>query len=65
MNLYAFNPSKDITAYELALIVKSFLLAMHGEGPQNNLEMEGHIVDFLTKLDPNLSRHFIQVEGYD
>lgn len=65
MSLYKFNPEKDITTYELALVVKSFFLAMHGEGPSNNLELEGYVVDFLVQLDPEMARHFQSVADYD
>lgn len=65
MSLFKFDPKPDITTYELALIVKSFLLIMHGEGPGNNLEIESQVIDFLKKLDDNLNRHFDSVEGYD
>lgn len=65
MSLFKFDPKPDITPYELALIVKTFLLIMHGEGPNNNLELEGNIVNLLRKMDANLNRHFESVEKYD
>lgn len=65
MSLFKFEPTSDITTQQLALIVRSFLLVMHGEDPGNNLEMEGSVVEFLITLDPSISNHFDSVQDYD
>lgn len=65
MSLYKFDPKSDITTHELALVVKAFLLVMHGETPDKNLELTGEHVDQLKKQNLNLGRHFKQVDDYD
>lgn len=65
MNLYKFDPTEDITTSELATVLKTFLLIMHGEGPEKNLEVEGEFVDYLINQKPEFARHFQKVDGYD
>lgn len=65
MSVFKFEPSEDITAGELALIVKTFLLAIHQETPDKNLEVLGDLVDYFVSKDPNMKRHFIPVDDYD
>ena len=65
MNLYKFEPASDITVQELALILKTFMLAIHQETPHKNLEILGDLVDFFKSLDPEMSRHFQAVTDYD
>ena len=65
MSLFKFEPAADITAYELAIVLRTFFLAMHNEGPDKNLEVGGEVVDFLSTISPEFSRHFQSVEGYD
>lgn len=65
MSIFKFEPSKDITTYELAVILKTFLLAIHQEAPNKNLEVMSSMVNFLKSVDPEMARHFIEVSGYD
>ncbi|MCK9529489.1 MAG: hypothetical protein M0R77_02835 [Gammaproteobacteria bacterium] len=65
MSLYKFEPSEDITVQELALIVKTFLLAIHQEGPTKNLEVMEDLVEFFISKNPSIIRHFQEVSDYD
>lgn len=65
MSLYKFEPSDDITVQELALIFKTFLLAIHQEAPTKNLEVMADLVDFFVSKNPKMARHFQEVTGYD
>ena len=65
MNLYKFDPREDITVYELAIILRTFMLAMHGEDPGKNLELIKPLVDKMVALDPSTARHFTPVGNYD
>lgn len=63
--LFKFDPTADITVGELALIFKTFLLAIHQEEPTKNLEVMKEMVDYLVSKDPEIARHFQEVSGYD
>lgn len=65
MSLYKFEPTDDITVQELALIFKTFLLAIHQEAPTKNLEVMAELVEFFMSKDPKMARHFQEVLGYD
>lgn len=65
MNLFKFEPKQDITPYELALVLKAFMLVIHGESPDKNLELTGDHVEELKRQNLNLGRHFKPVAGYD